>query len=162
MTRFNRICALGALLLLAAAGFAQQAPDYTTFQPKFQDDVFMLNPYVTNLNTNIQAKTPVNPAYALSETSALELSVVLKEYGVTVFHSGPFGWLSSWGFAPTRAVPWLQFPDGTICNAGLIAWYWSHGYPPGLVWMWVKQDIDYMQKAQALNPDLNSGVARMP
>jgi len=161
MKTFKPIALICALLILALGCFAQ-APDFNNFQPKFQDDVFILNPHNPDPNNLVQAKTQVNPAYALSESSALELMVVLKDYKPVLFHSGPFGWLSSWGFAPTRAVPWLLFPDGTVCNAGLLAWYWSHGFPPALVWGFVKLDIDAMLKFTADHPGVWESIARMP
>ncbi len=157
----RKISLFAAALLLAATACYAQVPDYTNFVPVFQNDVSIYNPYA-DLVRHIDPKTPVNPAYALSETSALQLSVVLKDYGVTIFHSGPFGWTLSWGFEASRLVPWFAFPDGTKVNAGLLAWYWSHGYPPELVWLWVRGDIRSMLEWGSVHPGAYDWVTVKP
>jgi len=152
----KRLCSLtAAVALFSALAVAQ---DYSTYKPVFQTDVYVVNPFTTN--QTIDKKTQVNPAYALSETSALELAAVLKDYGVTIFHSGPFGWFTSGQFTVTRSVPWLQFPNGAICNAGLIAWYWSHGFPPNVVMLWVKSDLDSFLKFYSEHPGIYDWIAR--
>jgi len=150
MTNFRR-WGVAALLILASAfsGVAQtvkaeqsvqDAADchtYANFAPVFQSDVVMLNPAVTAANQQnpaIQKNTPVNPLYALSETSALDLLLVMAEYRPVLFHSSPFGFAQgSGGWSSNRLVPWFIFPDGSAVNAGLLASYWTHGLLPATV-----------------------------
>ena len=159
MKRF--LAVLLITLCLAFIGYAQ-TPDYTNFKPVFQEDIFVLNPYVPDPNSQIQKKTQVNPVYALSETSALELAVVLKDYSPVVIHSGPFGWLSRGQFSVTRSVPWLLFPDGSLVNAGLVASYFSHGYPANFIIQSIKQDFKEMAEYTAANPTAYDNIARLP
>lgn len=120
----RKISIIAAVLMAALACYGQgqqTAPDYTNFVPQFQQDVVIYNPYA-DVTRHIDPKTPVNPEYALSETSALQLSVVLKDYGATLFHSGPFGWTLSWGlrgFAP-GAVAALCGRHAGKCRAGCV------------------------------------------
>ena len=146
MNNLNLFLLAVVCLLMACSAFAQSAPDYANYKPKFRDDVFILNDYVTQAKPfGIQEKVPVNPSYALDETSALELLVVLAEYKPVLFHSGPFGWTLSGGFRPSKVVPWLAFPDGSVINAGLMAWYWSHGFSQSYLKFCIETEIRHLR-----------------
>lgn len=176
-TNFRSIASVAALLLFGAAFAPAQsfsispdpsrlvqaaAPDFSNFTPVFQQDVFVINPFSPDPNTLLQRKAQVNPSYALSETSALELAVVLKDYRPTIVHCGPFGWFTSGQFTVDHAVPWFVFPDGTMYNAGLIAWYFSHGLPAALVERWVRADLDAYLKFSADHPEAYDVFAKIP
>lgn len=148
MKKLIGIILLSSIGLISALAQDVPAPSFETYKPVFQTDVYILNDYVTYAHPlGLQAKVPVSPAYALSETSALELLVVLADQHPTLFHSGPFGWASSWGFATSRLVPWIKFPDGSCTNAGLIAWYFTHGFSQSYLKLNVQAEIDWMHKA---------------
>lgn len=154
------------VLALALAAFASAqpvspAPTFETYKPVFQQDVFIVNEAM-KLQNFPGWQVQVNPAYALSETSALELMVVLQDERPVLFHSGPFGWEGSGGFKASRLVPWFKFPDGAAVNAGLLAYYWTHGF--SLAWLkeCVSRDLAWMHKQAAEQPDSFQWIAGYP
>lgn len=136
-------------------------PTFESYKPVFADDVFIVNETMKLMNyPGWQVK--VNPSYALSEASALELLEVLKEYRPVLFHSGPFGWSGSGGFKASRLVPWLKFPDGSAVNAGLIANYWAHGFSLSWLTYCVKTDIAWMHQMALDKPEFFTWVLNYP
>lgn len=141
--------------------------EYATFQPKFDADVTILNEVAAQapqywLLKGIKERVSVNPAYALSETSALELLIVLADYKPVLFHSGPFGWMKGGPFAASRPVAWFEFPSGARINAGLLAWYWTHGFGPEFLKLCLRLDIERMNQMAADGYPAYQQVEKLP
>ncbi len=145
------------LLVVFAAATAAFSQDYTTFKPVFDTNVYIINAGVLPNNPqHLQAQTPVAPMYALSEASAMELLVVLQEYKPVLFHAGPFGWAKSGGYGVSRLVPWLVFPDGSAIDAGLLAWYWSHGFSESYLKGCIALEMAWLARAAETNYPFSS------
>jgi hypothetical protein len=148
---------------VAAAAMATATPispdvTFETFKPVFQTDVSIVYQSIW--------KGSVNPTYALSENSALELMAILNAYDPSLkpvlFHSGPFGWTLSGGFGATKEVPWIKLADGTAFNAGLIADFWNHGYSMNYVRDMMKMELNWDHQAALAGTPYNTWVVNYP
>jgi hypothetical protein len=148
---------------VAAAAMATATPispdvTFESFKPVFSTDVTVFYQGIW--------KASVNPTYALSENSALELITVLNAYDPSLkpvlFHSGPFGWDLSGGFGASREVPWIKLADGTAFNAGLIADFWNHGYSMNYVHDMMKAELNWDHLAALAGTPYNTWVLNYP
>jgi len=67
---------------------------------------------------------PINQLYCLMPSSALVLAGLFPDKPKVVF-APPIPQAPGSPFGFNRAVPWLEFPDGTRRNAGQLATYWG-------------------------------------
>lgn len=89
------------------------------FHPVFQQDVYVIGP---------GGYQRINPAYCLSDKSAMELAELLSDFSPKIVQEFPLGKWRGGPFAQTHKVPFFELPDGTLINAGLEADYWNRGY----------------------------------
>lgn len=85
----------------------------TSFSPVFNPTVFIgLVPFTFS----------IKPVYCLTDGSAQILAAILADLKPTIVEADPQLGAVRWHYSQT--VPWLKFPDGTMCNAGQLAEYW--------------------------------------
>ena len=106
------------------------SPKKTEFTPAFDASV-----YVT-FNGHFIAS--YNPIYCLTPVSAEQLKLILADLGAEVLYDYPVG--PTPPFTPSAKVPWLRIKGVTV-NAGLMANYWNHGYPPDYAEQHCRADI---------------------
>lgn len=103
----------------------QPNPAPAPYVPQFDSTL-----YVT---CNGQFCGSINPVYCLDESSVPGLLALLAPLKPTEVHGPPLGSMTG-PFAQSGQVPFLLFPNGETpnieINAGLLANYWNHGYPP--------------------------------
>jgi hypothetical protein len=100
----------------------------SVFQPQFRDDVaIVMQPRPPRYPEGY--RSPVNPHLCLTDDSAKELAAILSDLGPTIVQVSPAGQMFGI-FSVSSLVPGLQFPDGTVCNAGDLAMWWVRTVQP--------------------------------
>jgi len=104
------------------------------FKPTFNPNVFVMGPW---------GPQSINPVYCATASCALDLASILADLNPKIVMLYPFGqWPQGNNpFVQSGTVPWFQLPDGTLANVGLLAGYWTHGYPPAVAERYCRQDI---------------------
>ena len=90
----------------------------------------MSKPFVPQFLDFVQGVAPngvvfsISPNYCLSRASAAELVSILSDLNPKVLEGPPAPNLGN-RFVYSQNVPYLQFPDGKVRNAGVLATYWT-------------------------------------
>jgi hypothetical protein len=96
------------------------------FLPQFRTDVEVIMQPTQGYPNGYHS--PVNPDYCLTDESAAQLAEILKDLQPKIVPIPPTG--NMYGiFSDSTMVPGLQFPDGTVANAGLLARWWKFSNP---------------------------------
>lgn len=126
------------------------------YTPEFRTDVTVTMPDGRS--------SQVNPKYCLTKDNALQLAALLSgrlaSMSITVSEGYPgvedrrFGG----GVTQSSKVAWLDFHDaadgtvGTRANAGLLADYFTHGYPPEYALKCALRDYEWSAYDQGFGP----------
>jgi len=68
----------------------------------------------------------INPTYCLNRASAVDLQAILADLKPTIVMGSPVPNIGN-HFVYMSLVPFFQFPDGKVRNAGVLASYWTFG-----------------------------------
>lgn len=120
-----------------------------TFVPQFDSEVKVYAPNGSSFR--------VNPKYCATKETADAVRDILSAKGFpsTMFQQGPQGRLfSGWASDP---VYWLQFQEfgsenGTKINAGLLADYFTHGYPVAYALAGMVREYEWEAYNQGFGP----------
>jgi len=110
------------------------------FKPEFDPTPGVTGPIQGGLPTF----TPINPLYCATPQCAADLVAVLSDLKPAIEFRGPLGTWPGGPFAQTKKVPWLIFQgdNGPVpINAGVLASIFTHGYPPTLAELMLRQSI---------------------
>ena len=109
----------------------------------------------STVTNNTPTSSPVNPTYCATSGCAADLAALLSDQGsIQIVEGPPLGaWPTANDYSQSGTVPFLQVtgPDGTVVkeNAGLLANFFSHGYPANTTLAWVQNQIQMDLKAAA-------------
>lgn len=100
-------------------------PTAVTYRPDFWDNIYVVNPPGF-------PPTQINPTYCLSVTSAMELMLILADLEPIGYAAPPLTYTGG-PYSISSDVPWLEFNNGAVRNAGQVAQYWvnNNGDPGG-------------------------------
>jgi hypothetical protein len=117
------------------------------FKPGLNDPIyFQQDAHVVGMGISSR----ISPMYCATVLTASILAKILADLKPKIVMASPLGeWPRANQFFQDSMVPWLQFPDGTMENAGLLAATWTHGYPTALVEQWVRTGLEASFAARA-------------